>query len=136
MANAINNHPEAVAELVSGLFLMGVGTSGEAAGVALDASGAGAAVGVPVGAVSAGAISTGAGLVAKGGGTLWLNAAGDDRVTPMGNGSGGLTSPEIESANYAQKTASRAFSKKGDFRQTIDDVAGNCGWCRKMCPLI
>jgi hypothetical protein len=82
--------------------------------------------GVPVNAVSAGALVAGAGLMTMGAGQLASHAAGDDHVTPM-NTSGSSGPPpkmDMSKANYAQKTARREFSAAGDFSgMTIDDVA-------------
>jgi hypothetical protein len=56
----------AIGETAAGLGLMYLGAGGEAGGVALDATGIGAVIGVPLNIVSAGAIGGGAVLTSKG----------------------------------------------------------------------
>jgi uncharacterized protein YukE len=62
--------------LVGGAFLMAAGATGEVGGVALDATGVGAAVGVPLNLASAAVIATGAGLAGVG-----ASRFGDDMST-------------------------------------------------------
>ena len=66
-----------------GAGLMTVGAGGEVGGVALDATGAGAVIGVPANVLSAGAIVTGGAMATAGTGDLMMHASSDDRVNPM-----------------------------------------------------
>lgn len=68
----------AAAETTLGAFLTVVGTGGEIGGVALDATGAGALLGIPLNVVSAGAIAAGGGMTAKGLNDLWSAARNRD----------------------------------------------------------
>ncbi|MGH3875027.1 MAG: putative T7SS-secreted protein [Pseudonocardiaceae bacterium] len=91
-SNAMLHHPEDLAATAAGLGLMLLGAGGEVGGVALDATGVGAVVGVPVNVVSAGAIATGGVMAAAGMGDLMMHSSSDDSVSPMRTdhaGSGG-----------------------------------------------
>jgi hypothetical protein len=124
MGNAALHHPVAAAELIAGTALMDLGVTGEVGGLALDATGVGTVAGAPVAVASAVPLAAGAGLAALGGSTIWLNATGEDKVTPTGGPGGEVARIDIENANFAQRSASRRFSGRGDFRgKTIDDVA-------------
>jgi hypothetical protein len=140
VANAASHEPGDATQLVAGLLLMQVGGAGEVAGGALDATGIGAAVGVPAGVASAGVIAAGAGLAAVSAGRLAQHAATDDRVTPLqmaGDRPAGAPGPDpgpsvggpaldIEGATFAQRTARLRFSDDGIFAgRTIDDVAAS-----------
>jgi hypothetical protein len=81
--------PGSVAEVAGGLALATLGAGGEVGGVALDVTGIGAAVGVPVNVVSAGAIAGGVGLAGAGLSTILNDAAGPDRVTMNSEGGSG-----------------------------------------------
>lgn len=92
LGNAMLNHPEDVAVTAAGIGLMMLGAGGEVGGLALDATGVGAVVGVPVNVVAAGAIVTGGAMAVAGMGDLTMHMSGDDKVSPMWTdraGSGG-----------------------------------------------
>ncbi|WP_051967552.1 hypothetical protein [Kitasatospora mediocidica] len=94
VGNAMLHDPGSVAEMAGGLALASVGAGGEVLGVALDATGVGAVIGVPANVVSAGAIATGAGLMSMGAMNIGKDAAGSDRVnmnSDSGGGGGGNT---------------------------------------------
>lgn len=76
--NAALNHPEMVLGVVGGAALTTVSAAGETAGVVLDATGAGAVAGVPLGAVSTAGIATGVGMMGVAMAGLGAEAAGDD----------------------------------------------------------
>jgi hypothetical protein len=84
--NAAINHPADVAAMLGGAGLMLLGGTGAMGGGALTVTGAGAPVGVPLTAASAGVIAAGAGLAGAGAISLAVEAGGDDRVQPLGAG--------------------------------------------------
>jgi hypothetical protein len=153
-ANAVGQNPGDAARLAAGLLMVQAGATGEFAGGTLDATGIGAAVGVPAAVLSAGVIVTGAELAGSAAGLLAQHAAGDARATPLqmtaepaggsggaGAGTGGAGDTtgtdgnpagpapptiDIDGATWAQKEASARFSPAGDFSgRTIDDVAAD-----------
>ena len=138
-ANAMGNHPDETAQMLAGLLLTEVGASGEALGTALDVTGVGALVGVPVNMVAGGAVAVGTGTTLAAVGRLAAHAAGDDHVTPMasdsggsgvggGGGAGGAPTSRVDIANaqYAQRTAGRRFSRQGSFQgRLVDDVVAD-----------
>ncbi|MFH9868994.1 putative T7SS-secreted protein [Streptomyces lydicus] len=90
--NTIVHHPLDAAGMVAGTGLMLLGGAGEVGGGALDITGAGAAVGVPVNIASAGLIGSGGAMTAAGATDLMMHMSGDDSVSPMRTdheGSGG-----------------------------------------------
>ncbi|MEU6235634.1 putative T7SS-secreted protein [Kitasatospora sp. NPDC047058] len=89
VGNAMLHDPGAVLELAGGLGLAVLGAGGEVGGFALDATGIGAVLGVPVNVVSAGAIAGGLGLAGAGLSTIMQDAAGPDRVQMTSDGGGG-----------------------------------------------
>jgi hypothetical protein len=89
VGNAMAHDPGSVAEIAGGLGLAILGAGGEIGGVALDATGIGALVGVPVNVVSAGAIAGGLGLASVGLSNVLGDAAGPDRVNMSSDGTGG-----------------------------------------------
>jgi hypothetical protein len=92
VGNAALHNPGDLATMAAGAGLMVLGAGGEFGGVALDATGVGAVVGVPANVVSAGVIATGATMVGAGATHMMMAAAGDDHVEPMRTdheGSGG-----------------------------------------------
>ncbi|MET8539877.1 putative T7SS-secreted protein [Kitasatospora sp. NPDC004799] len=89
IGNAMIHDPGAMAEVAAGLGLATLGAGGEVLGVGLDLTGVGAAIGVPVNVVSAGAIVGGLSLAGAGMSQIMEDAAGPDRVHMEGNGGGG-----------------------------------------------
>ena len=77
VGNAMLHHPEDVLEMLGGAALMTLGVGGEVGGIALDATGIGAVVGVPANVVSAAAIASGAGMMAMGAGNMAQHASED-----------------------------------------------------------
>jgi hypothetical protein len=96
--NAVLNNPGDTVTTIAGAALTVLGAGGEVGGVALDATGIGALIGVPVNVVSAGAIVAGVSMAAAGGGDLARHAAGDDRVEPMRTDHTGVSDGEFEPA--------------------------------------
>jgi hypothetical protein len=78
LGQAMVEHPADVAGLLLGGGMIVLGGSGEVGGVALDATGVGAVVGVPINIAAAGLIAAGAGIVAMSAGDLGSNAAKND----------------------------------------------------------
>lgn len=83
MGNAAIHNPGSLIETAGGLALAAVSTGGEVGGVALDLTGIGAVLGVPINAVSAAGVTAGLGLAATGMSTIARDAAGDDHVNMM-----------------------------------------------------
>lgn len=81
--SAVLDHPGDALAMVGGAALAVLGAGGEIGGAALDATGIGAALGVPVGVVSAGAIGGGLATAAAGAAGLAQAATGADQVQPM-----------------------------------------------------
>jgi hypothetical protein len=94
--NAVLHDPADTLTTIAGAALTVVGAGGEVGGVALDATGIGALVGVPANIVSAGAIVAGVSMVAAGGQGLARNAAGDDRVQVMRTDHTGVSDGDFE----------------------------------------
>jgi hypothetical protein len=74
--------------MVGGALLAGVSAVGDGAGLALDATGVGAVVGVPVNVISTAGVVAGTGLMMASAGDLASHAAGDDHVDPVNSGGG------------------------------------------------
>lgn len=81
--NAMIHHPLDALGLLGGALLAEVSVGGEALGVGLDLTGAGALVGVPVNVLSAAGIATGSAMMMAAAGDLGSHATGDDRVEPF-----------------------------------------------------
>jgi len=137
LANAVGRHPADVAQLAAGLALGALGATGEGAGAALDTTMVGAPAGTVVGAASTATTLAGLGLAGGAAARLGAHAATDDRVAPL-RMSGGPEPPgaapsagpggrvDIAGARYAQRTASRRFSRQGFFRgRLVEDVAAD-----------
>jgi hypothetical protein len=80
--NAMLHHPGEVATAAAGIGLTLVSAGGDGLGVALDATGVGAVVGVPLNVVSTAGIVAGVGLTGAATGALAMHAASDDAVSP------------------------------------------------------
>lgn len=87
--NAMIQHPGDTAAMLGGTLLAGVSAGGEGLGIALDATGVGAAAGVPINAVSAAGIATGVGMAGAGAADLTRHAANDSKVEPLQRNSEG-----------------------------------------------
>jgi hypothetical protein len=92
LGNAALQNPLGDLGVVGGLALATASAGGEVLGVALDVTGVGAVVGVPVNVLSAAGIATGITMMAAGTGDLISNADGPDRVDPIST-SGGTSEP-------------------------------------------
>lgn len=94
VGNAVISNPLADLGMVGGALLAGVSAIGDGAGLALDATGVGAVVGVPVNVISTAGVVAGTGLMMASAGDLASHAAGDDHVDPVNADSGpGDTTP-------------------------------------------
>jgi hypothetical protein len=87
--NAMIHHPGDTALVVAGALLTDVSAGGEALGVGLDLTGAGAIVGVPLNVVSAAGITAGVTMAGAGAADLMMHARGDDSVSPASTDHGG-----------------------------------------------
>lgn len=81
--NAMLNHPVDTATAVGGIALTMISSTGEDAGILLDATGVGAIVGVPLNVVSAAGIVAGGAMTAGAVGDLTRHAMTDDHVEPV-----------------------------------------------------
>jgi hypothetical protein len=81
--NALLEHPGDVAAMAGGGALAAVSSAGLVGSVALDLTGVGAVGGVPLGAVSAAGVATGAGIAGLGLADLTRHTVTDDRVAPF-----------------------------------------------------
>jgi uncharacterized protein YukE len=98
LGNAALHHVPEVAAMLGGAGLMVVGGTGALGGGALTVTGAGAPAGVPLTIASAGLVATGAGIAGAGAISLAINAFGDDRVQPLGDGGDTPVFPQRPSA--------------------------------------
>ena len=129
LGNAGWHDPGALAELAGGLALATVSAGGEAGGVALDATGIGAILGVPVNVISAAGLTAGAGLSAAGLTTIVKDAAGPDRVSMMnaesGNGAAGTGSGEPPSNRIRppqEGDTNYVVDNPNDLSDTVTDI--------------
>ncbi len=104
VGNAVISNPLADLGMVGGALLAGVSAVGDGAGLALDASGVGAIVGVPVNVISTAGVVAGAGLMMASAGDLASHAAGDDHVDPVNAGSGPGDTPPSPDPQYTPGT--------------------------------
>lgn len=81
--NAAIHHPEDVAAAAAGIGLMAAGSGGEAAGLALDLTGVGAAGGVPLNVASAAGVVAGATTTSAAVGDLIRHSRGEARISPV-----------------------------------------------------
>jgi hypothetical protein len=82
VGQSIINHPENFVAIAGGIALADLGAGGEVGGLALDATGVGAVIGVPANVVSAGVIVAGVGSAGAGIWAMTRDAAGNSRVEP------------------------------------------------------
>ena len=127
--NAMIHHPGDVALTLGGVLLTDVSAGGEALGVGLDLTGAGAIVGVPLNVVSAVGITAGATMAGAGAADLMMHARGDDSVSPAGtdhtgssNSGSGITGDggEMIGSKGTQLT-SKTMWLKGSYRIDVEN---------------
>lgn len=119
-AEQIGQAAAGVAMAAAGAALMGAGMGGEALGVALDCTGVGAIVGVPINVISAGAIAAGAtmvvgGAVVTGAAVSKMDFEGSGSSTGSSSG-GGNPEPPLR----PQKEGS--WDEADKLRQEADDL--------------
>jgi hypothetical protein len=115
LGNAAIQNPLADLGMLAGFTLASVSAAGDGLGVALDATGVGAVVGVPVNVVTTAGVLAGGSLMMASAGDLGSHALGDDRVEPI-NTSGGSGGPpdtadepvEPDNAEVARNIAGHA----------------------------
>jgi hypothetical protein len=78
LAQAVAEHPADVVEMGVGAGMIFLGGGGQVGGLALDATGVGAVVGVPIHVAAAGVMATGAGATAHGARSLLEHASRND----------------------------------------------------------
>jgi hypothetical protein len=89
LGNAMQHHPGEVLAAGGGIGLMAVSAAGELSGVALDATGACAVVGVPLNVVFAAGMAAGVGMAGVAMASIASHTAGDDHLSPMDTAIGG-----------------------------------------------
>lgn len=127
LGNAMLHDPGAVGETLAGAALMTLSAGGEVGGVALDATGVGAILGVPANVVSAMGIATGAGLAGVGVHSLAQDAAGPDQVTRFDSSdSGGGGGPGDGASNRIRPAVdgdtNYVVDNPSDPSETITDI--------------
>jgi hypothetical protein len=110
VGDAIVHDPVAVAGVVGGAALTGVSLAGEGVGIALDATGVGAVVGVPLDVASAVGIAVGTGVAAAGVASIAKEAAGMTlMVKPQPPQDPPIMTRYKENANYDGKEGNRTY---------------------------
>ena len=104
VGNAVLSNPLADLGMVGGALLAGVSAVGDGAGLALDATGVGAIVGVPVNVISTAGVVAGTGLMMASAGDLASHAAGDDHADPVNADSGPGDTPPSPNPQYTPGT--------------------------------
>jgi hypothetical protein len=122
--NAMLHNPVNTAELIAGTVLMSAGAGGEVAGALLDATGIGAAAGIPLNISSAGVIAAGAGLTAVGAAGLAVHAIGDNRVSPMQNRA---DSSANERHGDGGRTSAKNQERIKDYQDQLTELEKNQG---------
>ncbi|MFE9422527.1 putative T7SS-secreted protein [Kitasatospora sp. NPDC006697] len=121
VGNAILHDPGSLAETGLGLGMAVLGAGGEVGGFALDLTGIGSVVGVPVQVVSAAAIAGGLGMAYDGMNTVLNDAAGPDRVnmgSDGGNG-GGSWGPSNDGAGSIDESEKPFNPKERQIADTL-----------------
>lgn len=132
--NAALHHPGDVAAGAAGMVLAAASLGGEGLGIGLDVTGAGAAVGVPVNAVSAAGVATGVGMAGAAAMNIAHHADGDDHVEsadeqPQGSSASGSNPPGVKDGWQARP----ADNGKGTVYQD-PNASGNADMVRVMDP--
>lgn len=113
LGNAAIQNPLADLGMVGGMALAGVSAAGDGVGVALDATGVGAIVGVPVNVVTTAGVLAGGSLMMASAGDLGSHALGDDRVEPINTSGGSGDPPETTDEPVVQDNAEVARNIAG-----------------------
>jgi hypothetical protein len=111
LGNAAIHNPLADLGMMAGAALATVSAAGDGIGVALDATGVGALVGVPVNVVSTAGVLAGGSMMMASAGDLGDHALGDDRVDPINTSSSGAPSDDPiapDNAEVARNIAGHA----------------------------
>lgn len=107
--NAMINHPLDVLAAAGGAGLTVVSAAGEGFGVILDATGIGAVAGVPLNAISAAGMATGATMATGAVADMAMHASGDDHVSPMESTSN--SSDEVRELSPSQERSVRSLQR-------------------------
>jgi hypothetical protein len=137
LGQAIVDNPASLAEMLGGAGLMTLGAGGEVLGVALDATGIGAVIGVPAGVVSAGAIAAGAGMAGHGAMQMSKDASENPVEAvhgPSGSSSGGYSGSGPGYEGYGDSIAEHIAGRRtlngvppGSEGKYIQDLLDNPG---------
>jgi uncharacterized protein YukE len=134
LANAMSQHPDELGSLLLGLVSMQGGMDGFVGGVALDATGAGAPVGVAANVASVGLVVGGATLAGASMSKLIQQAAGEDGVQPFAK----KAAEPGESAGYSGSSYDEKLAEQ--FRggppkaSDLETFAQGQGWTRHQSP--
>ncbi|MET7696934.1 putative T7SS-secreted protein [Streptomyces sp. NPDC005485] len=90
--------------VLGGLGLAAMGAGEEVGGILLDATGIGAALGIPINIAAAAQIATGLSIAGVGAANIMHDAAGPDRVDMTSDGSGGGTDGDWDTAARGERT--------------------------------
>ncbi|KAA9156455.1 hypothetical protein FPZ12_027600 [Amycolatopsis acidicola] len=107
--NAMINHPLDVLTAAAGAGLTVISAAGEGLGVALDATGIGAAAGVPINAISAAGMATGATMATGAVADMAMHASGDDHVSPIE--SSASSSDDVQELSASQQRSVRSLQR-------------------------
>ncbi|MET3424134.1 hypothetical protein BJ973_003346 [Actinoplanes tereljensis] len=117
--NAALHHPGSLGLAAAGIGLAMVSSGGEALGIGLDATGAGAVAGVPLNVVSAAGIAAGASLTTAAMADIASHAGGDDQVSPVDTEGGSASEGAADSTG-----GNPAVAKPGWSSRTADNGKG------------
>jgi hypothetical protein len=113
--NAMINHPLDVLTAAAGAGLTVISAAGEGFGMVLDATGIGAAAGVPLNAISAAGMATGATMATGAVADMAMHASGDDHVSPME--SKPSSSDEAQELSSSQQRSVRSLQRNVEEHQ-------------------
>lgn len=113
LGNAAIHNPLADLGMVGGFALASISAAGDGIGVALDATGVGAIVGVPVNVVTTAGVLAGGSLIMASAGDLASHASGDDSVDPINTSGGSGGSPGTPDEPLIQDNAEAARNIAG-----------------------
>jgi hypothetical protein len=116
--------------MAAGLGLTVLSAGGEVGGIALDATGVGAVIGVPANVVSAAGIATGVGMMMASGADLGSHATGDDAVSRGGSDDGSPAPPDGPGPNTSTNPAQMARR----FDSTVKDINKAIHLAKKGIP--
>lgn len=125
VGGAMLDNPKYTFELIAGLLLILLGGGGEGAGTALDLTGIGAIIGIPINILSAALVAAGVGLAAAGISQIAIYAKDHPRtpVSKSTGGSGGW-SPPTKVNGYLPHAITR-MQQRNITRGMVEDLVDN-----------